>query len=125
MTQTEQNSSILTSKVHTSSEHTTTQIQLEHSYAMNMRLKVKDVFKCPVCDYDTSIRSRFMRHRSENCNVEPKKTIPCPICRKMYTHNTLRDHLRNYTAANRVFRGEHRKYSPHYHSELLTKISKK
>lgn len=100
-------------------------IQVEHNYALNMKLKAKREYNCSVCGYVTSVFCRFTRHRAENCDIQPYKSEPCPICGKVFTHNGLRDHLRNYTAPNRAFRGEHKNYSTEHHSKLLQKISKK
>lgn len=105
------------------SEHTK-EIFIEHNYALNMKIKGEDEFECSVCGYITDIRTRFRRHKAEHCDKKPNLSEACPICDKVYTHNGLRDHLRNYTVQNRAFRGVHKKFTVKYHKNLLAQISR-
>lgn len=100
-------------------------ILLDHCYALNMKFKTDNEFKCGCCGKVFAMKSRLKRHRSENCGTKPNKQESCRICGKFYTHNGLRDHLRNYTAENRTFRGKHKKFSTKYHFDLLKQLKKK
>lgn len=95
---------------------------LDHNYALNMKVKKEDEFKCSTCGKVFLIKSRLSRHQQENCNVEPKKSESCPICGKSYTYNGLRDHFRNFTEPNRAFRGKHKFFSTDHHLNLLKKL---
>lgn len=106
------------------SEHTK-QIFVEHNYALNLKIKGEEEFKCLVCGYTTDTRSRFRRHKLEHCDTKPKRSKACPICGKVYTHNGLRDHLRNYTVPNRAFRGVHKNFTAQHHINLLVQLPKK
>lgn len=76
---------------------------------------------CPHnCGYCTNFKNRMNVHVSQHCAVEVKKDKRCQICNKMFTHNSLRSHYRNFMNDKRQHRGLHAKYSSEYHQTWTT-----
>lgn len=94
----------------------------DRRYALNMKMKTESEFECVDCGKVFAIRSRLLRHKTENCGTKPKKEKSCAICGKLFTYNGLRDHYRNYTVEQRKFGGKHYNFTADDHWNLLKQL---
>lgn len=89
-------------------------------------------FQCKYCGYWATRRHRVQVHVNQHCEVLKNELMQkvikdkqCIFCRKFFTHDGLRSHLRNFIDAvkkNRKIRGVHRNFNTHQHEAVLDKI---
>lgn len=98
-------------------------IQQIHSYARPPKSVASATYKykCPDCKfaYKTNKKSNFEFHFAR-CNKEPTNDLNCPICEKVYTYDTLRQHLRHFASGKHMATNKHHgSYTPAEHLIIL------
>lgn len=88
----------------------------------------KNQFRCANCSYIAKRKYTLMVHMKQHCtgiNV-PKEIIKdkiCRICKRMFTHDGLRSHLRGFIKdTSRKIRGIHKNIDVDYHKIYLDEI---
>lgn len=98
-------------------------IQQIHSYALppKSEASVTYKYKCPDCKfaYKTNKKSNFDYHFAR-CNKGSVNDLKCPICEKVYSYDTLRQHLRHFASGKHTTTNKHhKKYTPSDHLRVL------
>lgn len=94
-----------------------------HSYARPPKSETSATFKykCADCNfaYKTNKKSNFDFHFAR-CNKKPDNNLKCPICAKVHTYDTLRQHLRHFASGKHSTTNKHHgKYTASDHLLVL------
>lgn len=101
-------------------------IQYIHSYAKSYGEECsKMYFFCSTCKFKTTKKSNLKKHEEESCQRKPVREKMCPVCRKQFTYDGLRCHLRHFATAKHNAKNEHGKYTPREHQMMLQQLKEK
>lgn len=97
-------------------------VRMIHSYALpSVESPSRKVHKCVKCGFSTNKKSTLTSHHIF-CLPNITRALPCPVCKKSFTYDTLRTHLNHYATGKHKPMNGHENYSPIEHKVLLESI---